>query len=700
MQLIRPSAHAEDRSRRPQRHDLAGMEAEQVASGAMEYPKLESMLRDIQNEPRWRRDADLNAAYYDGYQTTPEQERLRAEGQPVATVNLISRTVNTLLGNEARARTSWKLSADAEEDFGDVSDALQMKLTQAQRETNADIAVSEAYASQAKAGLGWVEVSRVANPFEPYAYRVKPVHRNEIWWDWRAKEMDLSDARWLIRQQWHDLDDLEQLMPQFADLFRYYGGASWSNFTFAAAIHATETTRSIDDTRQQFRINPDEWFDNTRKRIKTYEVWYRVYKQTVAILLPDGTVKEFNPANAMHQAAVERGIAKLLRAPKRVLRMALFVGPHRLMDVETQRERFPYIPFWAFRDDVDRSPYSMVQGMRYPQDEYNARRSRLMWLLQCAQVFVDDDALSKMNNFHDLARDIMRPDAIIILNKDRKHDSGIRIERNTQLPAEQSSAMNDARNLIMEQPGVSAGMMGDKVPGVTSGVAYNSLVTQSNIAVGDHDDNYRMGRRMVGEALVDLIIEDCKRPNMPVKVGVGETQRVVILNQWDAKQQRVLNSVEGANVQVALDDVPNTPAYKMQQQQQIAMVLQVAGNDEAARAVLIPAFLEASDLVNRREDARWLRKRYGIPTPGDRQAQTAADQASQAQQQKAGQMQEAAAQLDLADKQAEVDVRNSTADLNRARVAEMVHRLQQPAQPDPAAQEDQAIHDSLAEAAG
>lgn len=702
MHLVRPASRMY--GVKPRRIDLVANEREHVADGAMSYVDLEALIRDIEWEPDWRREADENCRYYDGYQTTPEQDRLAKEGQPIAVVNLIARTVNTLLGNEARARTSWRLSADSEEDFGDVADALQVKLTEAQRETYADMSISEAYGSMAKAGIGWVEVSRVADFFADVRYRVKPVHRNEIWWDWRSKELDLSDARWLMRQQWHDLDDLEAMLPEWAELFRYYGNESWTTMTFAQALHATDIIRRAEDTRKSFRVGSEEWLDTGRRRIKTYECWYRVRRPAVALVLASGPAKVYDKSNPLHQEALARGMGKLVKTWRTVVRMAMFVGPHRIMDVETERKRFPYIPFFAFREDENRSPYSMVSGMRYPQDEYNARRSRLMWLLQAAQVIVDDDALAaKYNDLHDLAREIMRPDAMIVLDKNRKRDQALRVERNTQLPGDQVNVMIDSKNLIMEQPGVSSAMMGDKVPGVTAGVAFNSLVTQSNIAIGDHDDNYRYARRAVGEALFDLIIEDHRRPNMKLKVGTGRKQRIVVLNTED-DQGLPINKVEGAALKVALDDAPNTPAYKMQQQTQIGAVLQVAGNDQAARAVLIPAFIEATDLPNRESDAKWLRQQYGVPQPGDRQGQAEADKAREQAQAQQQALQQQAVQLDLKDKAAGAAQKESAAQLNMARVKQIGSQIEQAEAAEAAAgaerNEDALIAEVLAEAQG
>src|SRR5690606_15189263 len=101
-----------------------------------------------------------------------------------------------------------------------------------------------------------------------------------------------------------------------------------------------------------------------------------------------------------------------------VIRHAMFAGPYRLFDVPLKGRRFPLVPFVCYSCDDDRSPYGLVHGMIEPQDEFNERRSRLMWLLKAKQVFVDSDALDeKYNTLRDLALEVMRPDAMFVLNK-------------------------------------------------------------------------------------------------------------------------------------------------------------------------------------------------------------------------------------------------------------------------------------------
>jgi hypothetical protein len=606
-----------------------------VADGAMDRLKLETLVRDIENQPAWRGEADLNAAYYDNYQTSPEM-RMRAQqtGAPLAVVNLISRTINSMLGQEAKTRTSWRVSAD-DEAHGDIADVVGQELIEAQRETYADMAISEAYASQCKAGLGWVEVSRNPDPWAEYPYRVTAIHRNEIWWDWRDKtSLALKQARWLVRTRWLDVDDAVAGMPQWKDIFERYGGGGWGSMEIASALNMTERETTAFNNHTQFRVNRDEWFDLGRKRIKFYEVWYRVKVRAIALVVRDAKTVEFDPKNKVHQMHLQTGTGKLVNAPKPVLRMALFAGPHRLMDVASNKTNFPYVPFWGFREDESKAPYSPVSGMRYPQDEYNARRSRLMWLLQTTQMFVDNDALdTEFNTIADLKNNIMRPGAVFVLKAERRNgEHSIDTRRDINLPKEQIEVMNDAKALIQDQPGLTAPMVGGTANGM-SGVAQAGLLEQGMTAMGDLNDNYRFARQAVGELLTELIIADMGTKPREYTVGLGMNRRSVIVNGWDPAANLPMNPVAMTSIKTALSETPSTPAYKLAQQQQLMQVLQAAQALPEAIQVILPSYLETTDLPNRVADAKLLREKWGIPNPNDRAATDNAQQA--AAQQKA-----------------------------------------------------------------
>lgn len=664
------------------------------AKGGYSIQALESLVDDCWAQPDWRTRSDICCAYYDDKQLTPEQQHTAMlEGLVPRSTNLIGRVVNGVLGQEAKTRTDIKLSAD-DDAFADVSTYFSGRIQEARRETYADMAVSNGYASQVKAGLGWVEVSRVADPLE-YPYRVTDVHRNEIWYDWRSKQVTLSDARWLVRKRWTDLDEAMAAMPEHAEVLRYAVNG-WEPLMLADTQASSSLINSYRD-EQRFSIQRDEWVETARKRIKLYEVWYRVPVEVTVMRLSPTRTKIYDRKNPLHIEAVNRGLVKIVKGWTRQVRMALFAGPHRLIDTGTNLRNFPYVPFFAFRTDDDRRPYGLIDGMISPQDEFNERRLRIQWMLKAKQITVDSDALdTDYNTIADLANEAMRPDMVTVLNPNRRNPSAFRIANELTLQSEQFNVMNDAKQLIQDVPGVYSTQLGNAPSGVTSGLAINSLIEAGQASMGELNDNYSMGRRLVHERLLDLIVEDHSDEDMKVVIGRGTSKRFIFLNSRDQQTGMPINQVKDAPIKIGMADTPSTPAFKMQQQQQIANIIGALAANPQAVMVLTPSFIESTDLEDREEVANTLRKLSGLPQPGDQQAQAQIDQQrEQAQQQaaqSAAQHQQATTELDM-----------SAARLNNARAAEISTRVQgqqQAPQAPQAPTRDQLIQQSLAEAMG
>lgn len=671
----------------------------------MDQYRLEELVSDSMNQPEWRERADTVAAFIDGKQISPLERAEKEEtGQPVSITNLIQRTLNGALGQEAKARVDWKATADNDA-IMEVAEVVNDRLHEAQRECYADMAISDAYKSQIGPGLGWVEVSRNPDPLE-YPYRVEDVHRNEIWWDWRSKRRDITDARWVCRQRWVDKDEAEVWYPDHRDIFKLNCHGGPITDALSMQLTSADSFERLMTTRSSFNVLEEEWLDTTRQRIKFYEVWYRIPKVVISLLLPGGRRTPFQTSNPLHHEMVNRSLAQLVKGPSFEIRQAMFAGPYRLSDKGTTLRRYPYIPFWCYRDDADRTPYGLGDGMISPQQEYNERRSKLLWLLKAKQVYVDDDALSdKYNSLADLAAEAMRPDAMFVLKAGRMNrPNGLKIESNGQLQKEQVDVMQDAKQLIQDVPGIYSTMLGNAPTGVTSGLAINSLVEQSMVSLGEVNDNYRYARRMVGEALQSLILEDLQARDLQIRIGEGKKARVVVLNTTD-EQGLPKNIVKDAPVKVGLHDVPSTPAHRMQQQQTISQALQAVGANPAASVLLTAALIDSSDIPNHAEYAAWLRKQAGIPEPGTADDEQVEAQEANAQQANAAAMQAQAQALaaKTARDAAAAEQAASAAELNRARAAQVqMDTALAPAQiqaQQQAANEDELIEQSLKEAA-
>lgn len=668
--------------------------------GGLPLEKLELMLTDIKNEPNWRPLANKCADYYDHKQASPEWiARTNRTGEPLTIINLIQRTINGALGQEAKTRLNWKVDPDSNA-FADVAAVLGEKLSEAQREACSDMAISEAYSSMLRTGIGWVEVSRNPDPLA-YFLRFTPVHRNDVFWDWRARNADKSDAAWMMRQRWVDFDEAVTVFPQFREQLESGCFSGPITDAIAAQIMTTrgnfESSQSI---RQSFSVNEEEWLDNAaRKRVRFYSVYYKQASQQVALVSGTKRVR-FNPKNPLHVALVQSGGAKLVKGPSFMLRHAMFAGPFRLFDVEMKCRDYPLVPFVCYSADDDRSPYGLVHGMIEPQDEFNRRRSRLLWLLQAKQVFVDADALDPAyGNLASLAQEVMRPDAMFVLNKNRTNRDALRIEQNMNLSAEQARVMDDAKVLIQDQPGLFSPQFGSNSIGANSGVALNSLMEQSVGSLGETSDNYRTSRRKLGDIAVAMIAEDFDQPDMRVEVGTGRKRRVVVLNTFSPDGLPV-NSVEDSSFKVALSDIPTTPGYKAQQQVYLSQAIQAVGNDPIARAVLIPALIEAGDGEYRMEYARWMRKKAGVPEPDEMGDDDPASQQRDMQEQQANaqnqQAQQAMQQQQMEKTQSEIEHKRALA----AKETVQAQRLAaEPVSAPPQLTEDDLINQALEEVA-
>lgn len=615
--------------------DTGGL-PEDLKDTALPRAQVETFLQEIKHQPHWRREADRAADYYDGNQLSPETvEKLKERGQPPLITNIIKPTIDTVLGMEAKTRTDWRVRPeDDEECDDDLAEALTVKLKHAEIESRADRAVSDAYAAQVKAGLGWVEVARENDPFK-CPYRVRYVHRREIFWDWRAEQPDLSDARYLIRRRWLELEHAIALMPQYATLFRMTTGG-WAGFD--PLIEQDSRLVQSWEIERDTRIAAVDWRDIQRERICLYEIWYRKWVRGYTLTLPNGTVLEADFSNPRHNEAIVAGIAKVKQATFQKVRLAWYTGPHFLYDVPSpyKHNQFPYVPFFGHREDLTNVPYGLIRSMVSPQDEVNARKSKMLWALNSRRVVADSDAVTDHNK---AANEVARPDAYVILNANRKPTSQFRVEPGGELAAQQFQVMQEAKQEIAEASGIHKSMQGQQ-SGAKSGVAINSLIEQGINTLAEINDNYAYARRLVGEMLFELVKQNILQGPSKVTIGEGQQKKTIVFNQpardTQTGQVVMLNDVAKVKAKIVLDDIASTPTYRTQTLQMLTEITKSLPPN--VQGMVIDFIVEATDLPNRHKIADRLRSAMGIQDP---------EQMKQAQDM---QMQAAASQQDLAQK--------------------------------------------------
>ena len=592
--------------------------------------RYRQIVEDVRRQPAWRATSDKCAAYYDGRQlTTEEAEQLQQNGLSELIANMVKPAVNALLGMEAKTRTDWRVVADRDED-AEVSEAMSAKLTEAERETRADVACSDAFKSQVVTGIGWVYVGRNSDPFG-YEYLVEDVHRQEMHWDWSAKRADLSDARYVVREKWYPAEQLTQFFPERAELLAACG-TGWAPEWLDIAKNSEQLLFAFNAETSGDWFE-EEWRNVDLRLLKMREVWYRHYVRGITVRLPDGRTVEFDKRNPLHVAGLAQGVLSPREAVYSKLRVSLWVGPHKLLDEDYGSLALPYVPFWGYRDDLTRAPYGVVRDMIPMQDEINARRRKLLWLLSSKRVVVDNDALDlAFNDFEDLAREAARPDALVVLNSNRRNGNALTVGSDLNLSTQQYQVMMESQQAIQNVAGIYNSMMG-RTDGAKSGTAINALVDQGTTTQGEINDNYRFSRTLVGQRLLELIVQDMTGKEVEVVAGEENRRKVIILNRPVVDSVTGIeyreNDVQKALVKVALADVPSTPAYRAQTLSMLSEIIK--GLPPQLQAPLMPYFLEATEHPKRREMADIVRKVLGINDEDDPAAQAAQQQIAEMQ---------------------------------------------------------------------
>lgn len=623
---------------------------------ALTVVQLERFLQDSENEPRWRQEAAKAMAYFDGNQLDQDYlEKAADRGLPPLVRNLIGPTIRLVLGMEAKNRRDWQISAEGDADF-DRAMALNALMKATERATKADAATSAAYASQVKVGLGWVEVGYESNPFlQPL--RVAAVPYQEVYFDWRSRDPFLSDARFLVRHRWIDLDVAQLYFPGKRKLLEeaVRGWADWDQGRQDA--FDDDLMGAYDDFRAS-SLETLEWLSVERDRVRLSEVWYRNYVRGKVMRLPDGSVLRYDESNANHRTAVAAGVVTVGDAVLPVVRLSWWAGPHRLIDIPSPypHDAFPYVPFWAFREGETGIPYGLIRGMLSPQDEVNSRLARMYWLLSAKQVIGDADAAYKP--WDEVVDEAGRPDALILMNPNRRNKDGrIEIKSDFQLGEQQFQVLRDATQAIQDTAGVYQSMLGKATAGADSGIAISSLVEQGATTLADLNDNYASARIRVGELLLALVVDRASGKPLPVSYEYNGEPRSYTFNAPGEPS----NALSALLLRVGLVDVPDTPTYRMQQFKNLTEVLKSLPPElQMAVAHIV---IRASDLPQKEEMARIIAQATGQGAPAPQTPEQSAQQAAQAQiAQQQADMQAQMAQLQIEEQTAKVEKLRAEAD--------------------------------------
>ena len=640
-----------------------GTDLKPMPDGSFSAEQLWRFIWDLRFEPDWRREAEIDNAYYDGDQLTQETLKRMAEvGIPPVITNLIGPSIDSVSGFETIVSADPKLIPEREEYF-ETTEAMNVKYKEALRLTEFNSVVNETFESMIRIGIGWLEIGRNPDPLKyPYFARMTPWR--EMWWDYRSRSHNIiDDARFLVRRRWYDADVIKTHFPDGHDAIeRARGGFSQSWLNEWEDIGYDDVTRQLGSRlgrAENFTLEADEYRAQSRGRIPLYEILYKVPHTMEALRFGDGTVIELNRKSPLHLMALKHNLASYVKGPTTRWRQAFYIGPTRMRDRQLKYNSPHYIPMVCFRRDTDGSVYGLIRRQRSPQESVNARHSRVLYDLSAQKVFIDEDAVDD----HDqTSEEVNRANAYVVLRQDRRNDQGFTLVPSTDTSPITLQLLEQSKGDIFSVTGLYPEFQGLTASADRSGIAIERLVEQTQQVLGKPMRNYRNSKTRGARQLFNLLYTDLSQQNnVPVEVKEQGRTRNVVINAVAADGQRT-NDLLLAKMRVALGEVPASATYQQQKFQQLVEI--VKSMPPEMQAPLMHLVVRAAVLPESEEIIEILRELTGFgPEPRDPEKRAALQQQQQQQQQ----MQQLMQQLEIRVQEAEALAKEAKAAADMAK---------------------------------
>lgn len=625
--------------------------AKDIAAQAKLHSKLMNWLQqERQRQAQNRMEMATDEDFYDGLQWSDDEvAELLARSQAPIVFNQIKPTINWLLGTERRTRFDGKVlpREESDETGAEVKTKLLKYLSDVNR---TQFKRSQAFKSQVVAGLGWMEDAINTDPSEELLV-TRYVDWKNIYHDSHAKELDLSDARYIFRWGYHDLDVAIALCPKMEHAIR------------SAAIDATQIEADEDDVWYMgSRVNTSSSGDYAstsnrgmgggltemgRDQVKLIECWY---KEPVACKVcrshdPEGNRfngEVYDPTNEAMAYALQEDLISVVGHVRMEVRVAIMTESVVLYHGASpyKHNRLPFTPFWCYRRHRDLMPYGVIRDIRDAQIDYNKRASKALFILSTVRVTMDEDA---MEDIEEVRREAARPNAVFSIKRGSRFD----LDTDKSLAEQHLKLMQFDGQMIRDVGGVTDQNLGKDDKGL-SGQAIGKLQDQGSIVTAALFDNFRLGIQMQTELQLSLMEQFYTAPKVVRLIGENKPIEWLKINVYDEGAGQYINDITRSKADFIVSEQDFKASIREAMFQ--SMMDLIAKLPPEVGLQLLDMVIDFADVPNKEEIVARVRKINGQrdpstrPTPEEELAQQERD--AKAKQMEDIQLQTAQAQLE------------------------------------------------------
>lgn len=578
--------------------------------------------RELDRQNNNRIQMAIDEDYYDNDQwSEADAEELKDRGQAAICYNVITQSINWVIGSEKRGRSDFKVLPRGKEDAKPAQKKTQlMKYLSDVNRTPFNR--SRSFEDAVKVGLGWIESGVTERDNGEPIYNRYESWRNMLW-DSASTEFDLSDARYVIRIKWVDLDVAIAMFPERAAMLER--SASTSERYGTDLANGDEIMDYAEDEMDSLGRGMSD-HSVERRRVRMIEVWFRKPERVQKIVAGQRQGEEFDPQDPNHQQLVQGGESVVAERMMMSMNVCIMTTSGMCYNGRSpyKHNKFPFIPVWGYRRGRDNMPYGMIRSMRDIQDDVNKRASKALFILSTNKTIMDEGAVPDVAAFMD---EVSRPDGVII--KRKGHELTINADRD--LAPAHLQIMSQSINMIQSVSGVTDEQMG-KTTNAKSGVAIQARQDQGSKSTSKLFDNLRYAFQCDGEITLSL----CEQ-------YFTEQKQFRITNQRgtpdfiDINDGLPENDITRTQADFIISDSEWRASLRQAQAQQLAEMM--PNLPPQVQLVLLDLLIEELDLPNGEEMVKRIRQITGMrdpdatePTPEELQAEQAQAEAQKQQQ--------------------------------------------------------------------
>jgi hypothetical protein len=575
--------------------------------------------RELDRQNHNRIQMAIDEDYYDNDQwSEADAEELKDRGQAAICYNVITQSINWVIGSEKRGRSDFKVLPRGKEDAKPAQKKTQlMKYLSDVNRTPFNR--SRSFEDAVKVGVGWIESGVTERDNGEPLYNRYESWRNMLW-DSASTEFDLSDARYVIRIKWVDLDVAIAMFPDREEMLERSASSS-ERYGTDLANGDEVMDFSEDEMNSLGRGMSDHSVE--RRRVRMIEVWYRKPERVNKIVAGPRQGEEYDPQDQNHQALVQGGESVVAERMMMSMNICIMTTNGMCYNGRSpyKHNKFPFTPVWGYRRGRDNMPYGMIRAMRDIQDDVNKRASKALFILSTNKTIMDEGAVPDVAAFMD---EVSRPDGVII--KRKNHELIINADRD--LAPAHLQIMSQSISMIQSVSGVTDEQMG-KTTNAKSGVAIQARQDQGSKSTSKLFDNLRYAFQCDGEITLSL----CEQ-------YFTEQKQFRITNQRGTPDFIDINDglpesdITRTQADFIISDSEWRASLRQAQAQQLAEMMPTL--PPQVQLVLLDLLIEELDLPNGEEMVKRIRQITGMrdpdatePTPEELQAEQA-----QAEQQK------------------------------------------------------------------